>query len=331
MNIYPFVDKDSYLEEAKKYKDFGDNLKLSIEALLKQSRIEYHDVNFRVKEYESFTEKAVRKNYESFKEVEDICGVRIICFYTDDLKKIEDIILREFNIVNSIKKEEGVQDDQFWYRSDHYVVSLKDAWIATPNYRQFGNFKAEIQVRTILMHAWAEIEWRLSYKKIGDAPKSLRRPLAQLSALLTLADDRFNVLRKDKTEYTTNIRKKFGENLNISSQLDIDTLQVFFSKYLLDYRKPSVGDLTKLLNQLRSTGVTLRNIVDGYKLLQDRIPVLKNDFEKATGHSMDNMTQAGITRLVLDITNESFYKMRYETMPEDLKNVLNKTRKEISA
>ena len=55
-------------------------------------------------------------------------------------------------------------------------------WLVSPNYRGLGDIKIEIQVRTILMHAWAEIEHKLAYKNKAQIPESVTRNLALISA-----------------------------------------------------------------------------------------------------------------------------------------------------
>ena len=61
-------------------------------------------------------------------------------------------------------------------------------------FRDYADFKVEIQIRTILMHAWAEIEHRLAYKKQAHIPSHLRRKFSRISAKLEEADEQFEEL-----------------------------------------------------------------------------------------------------------------------------------------
>ena len=64
----------------------------------------------------------------------------------------------------------GLEPDRFGYRSRHFIVSVNREWLKAPNYRGLSGLKAEIQVRTILMHAWADVEYKLAYKKRNMFP-----------------------------------------------------------------------------------------------------------------------------------------------------------------
>jgi len=65
-------------------------------------------------------------------------------------------------------------------------------------YALFDKMKCEIQVRTILQHAWAEIEHDLVYKSPADIPFRVRRRFASLAGLLEIADREFESLRQDE-------------------------------------------------------------------------------------------------------------------------------------
>ena len=62
----------------------------------------------------------------------------------------------------------------------------------------FDKMKCEIQVRTILQHAWAEIEHDIVYKSPGEIPFRVRRRFACLAGLLEIADREFESLRQDE-------------------------------------------------------------------------------------------------------------------------------------
>lgn len=98
--------------------------------------------------------KITRKNYsDPFNGIEDICAIRIICYYASNIAKIEQIIKDELNVLESEDKADPLGLKEFAYRSVHNIVTIKDNWAATPNYRGLENLKDEIETRTILMHA----------------------------------------------------------------------------------------------------------------------------------------------------------------------------------
>ena len=102
----------------------------------------------------------------------------------------------------------------------------------------FANIKAEIQVRTILQHAWAAIDHELTYKKTEEAPKNLRRRLFRLSALLELADDEFSNLRKLFEEVKEHDLQELKKG-KLDIELDLTSLDVYlnFTKQHLKWMK----------------------------------------------------------------------------------------------
>jgi ppGpp synthetase/RelA/SpoT-type nucleotidyltranferase len=103
-----------------------------------------------------------------------------------DIKKISDFIKKEFIVLESEDKEESLKVDQFGYRSFHFVVKIKNDWLKAPIYRELVGMKAEIQVRTILMHAWAEIQHKLAYKREEHIPDQFKRNLHILTRIVQL-------------------------------------------------------------------------------------------------------------------------------------------------
>lgn len=81
------------------------------------------------------------------------------------------------------------------YRSVHYVVHLNTSRLALPEYSRFRGLVAEIQVRTILQHAWAEIEHDTRYKAVDVAPTAIARRFVALAGLLEIADREFQALQ----------------------------------------------------------------------------------------------------------------------------------------
>ncbi len=77
-----------YSSRLPKYKKLGNNVEQVLIDLLKTNNIDVLDVCHRVKPFDSFREKIEIKGSENpFEEVEDFCGLRIVCYYLSDLKK----------------------------------------------------------------------------------------------------------------------------------------------------------------------------------------------------------------------------------------------------
>jgi putative GTP pyrophosphokinase len=62
-------------------------------------------------------------------------------------------------------------------------------------YERYRGAVAEIQVRTILQHAWAEIEHDIQYKSTTAIPEEIRRRFMALAGMLEVADREFQAIQ----------------------------------------------------------------------------------------------------------------------------------------
>ncbi|MBD7945289.1 (p)ppGpp synthetase [Psychrobacillus sp. Sa2BUA9] len=296
-----------------KYKKLGINLKQAIEMLLVEKNIQFLKVYYRIKGSNSFSEKITRKNFtKPFEEIEDICGIRIICYYQSDIDKICEIIRREFEVLSSQDKEELLNADQFGYRSHHFIVKIKQEWLATPHYRGLSDLKAEIQIRTNLMHTWAEIEHELGYKKEEDIPLEFRRKFSRLSAKLEEADEQFEELKHKITEYREQNPKNFSSEY--SDEINIDILLTFLDEYFPD-RAKGKRDASILLSELNKYNISIPKLIEYYDKCKEILPEL----EKAENELFDSSfrwAQSGIVRAILALTVDDYLKEM--EMPENL-------------
>ena len=166
-------------------------------------------VEHRVKEERSLAGKLERKGdgYKSFEDITDILGARVVCFLSDEIDKIGKRVEETFVIdwENSSDKRALIKEDAFGYLSLHYICSLPfgDKW---PD--EICGKKFEIQIRTVLQHAWSVIQHDIGYKSDFGVPREINRQFARLAGLLELADDEFVRARDNMVEYTEDIRKR---------------------------------------------------------------------------------------------------------------------------
>lgn len=83
--------------------------------------------------------------------------MRIITYFSEDVDKIASIIQSEFEVDehNSVDKRIKLDPVRFGYLSLHYVVKLNSTRVRLSEYIIFKDLKVEIQIRSILQHAWA--------------------------------------------------------------------------------------------------------------------------------------------------------------------------------
>ena len=325
-----------YTKICQKYNRLAVNLHQALTNFLHDENIEVLDITYRIKDFESFWEKLMRKRYEEpLKEVEDICGLRILCYYSSDLDKVSQIINKEFNIIEKTDKADSLEPDKFGYRSLHFIVTIKEDWLKAPNYRGLDDLKAEIQVRTILMHAWAEIEHKLAYKKKEHIPEQFKRKLFRLSALFEVADDQFDSLRIEREKYMDSLlseeKKEIGR-FDINQEMNLDSLQAYLDFYFSDREKES-SVLTELFDELLDYNVTIKDLVEGYEKTKDILPKIEAEAIKNLRIDVDHLwNQIGILHTILDLTNDNYWQFRGTEvhMPEDVIERIEKWRAKLS-
>ena len=142
-------------------------------ASINREAIALSQIESRTKTVTSFIEKVTSKGKyaDPLDEMTDLVGLRVIVYYPDDVRAVGTLIEREFDIdwANSSRRGEDDPPDRFGYRSDHYIVR-------TPADERFAGLSAEIQVRTVMQHAWAAVDHRIRYKA-DDLPRDLSRRL----------------------------------------------------------------------------------------------------------------------------------------------------------
>jgi putative GTP pyrophosphokinase len=189
-----------FSEVRGRHVNLTDALTRLVGQILVQAEIDVSQLESRTKAVDSFAEKIVRKGekYGSpLAEITDLVGLRVILYYPDDVLAVGALLEKEFEVdwSCSFRQDPEAEPDRFGYRSDHYVVRLKPQRGALPEWKPFEGLCAEIQVRTVMQHAWAAVDHKIRYKA-PDLPADLQRRLYRLSALLELADGQFASLQQ---------------------------------------------------------------------------------------------------------------------------------------
>ena len=198
-----------YDEFSPHYLALSKRVRAKLTTICNNEGIHVHAISHRVKARESLVAKLNRPDvsYRALGDLTDIAGVRVITYYASDVERVAEIVQKEFVIdeEESIDKGALLDPDRFGYVSLHYVVSLRKNRKRPSAKKPPAGLMAEIQIRSILQHAWAEIEHDLGYKSKHAIPRKARRTFSRLSGLLELADQEFDAVLQSLRDYAGEI------------------------------------------------------------------------------------------------------------------------------
>ena len=168
-------------------------------------------VKVRAKDFVSYYKKYLRLCRQSGCPepvvITDLIGIRIICPFIEDLGLVEDVVSRVFTVIEVERKGERQTFKEFGYQSIHILIAIPHALREKDGFP--GCDVAEIQIRTILQDAWAEVEHELVYKaEFNPFDEPMKRKLAAVNASLSLADIIFQEIRTYQRQLNGELGKR---------------------------------------------------------------------------------------------------------------------------
>jgi putative GTP pyrophosphokinase len=296
-----------YEANRKSYDNLAGVVADLLKRMLENAKIPFLSITFRTKTIESVLDKNRRKKYRSpEKEITDFAGVRVITYISSDASKVSELIKKYFSVDESKSLNKGsiLASDQVGYHSFHYICSFSENRLSLPENSAYTGLVFEIQVRTVLQHAWAEIEHDRNYKFSGVLPDKLRRRLYLISGLLEIADREFDDLASDFDKYKSAVavQAKTGpedyELTTASFLANISRIQALFPKLkVVGHNKESA--YADLLKECRAFG--LATFGDLSRL------ATKDYIELISRHATSSVTVHGIVRDLMILTDYELY------------------------
>lgn len=213
-----------FIERRTNYEQLCTEIAYILSKRLGDKNIEISAVTWRAKTLKSFLEKIERKKYDDpFEAVTDFAGVRVVCLYLSDIKKIEEIVQQEFEVIEKVDKLTEKGADKFGYGAIHFIAKIGRG-SSGARYDDLKDLVCEIQVRTVLQDAWAIIDHHLVYKNESDVPTPLQRKLNSLAGLFETADDQFEHIRTERSSYLEGVRdSQTSPQLFLQNELNKDS------------------------------------------------------------------------------------------------------------
>jgi ppGpp synthetase/RelA/SpoT-type nucleotidyltranferase len=201
-----------------------------VERIARETGVQVHLVAARAKAIESMRGKLRRKGYKRpERRVTDAIGVRVITYYRDAVDPVVSQLKRslEINQRDSVDKRSVLGLRQFGYRSVHLIARLKPGKGLTAAHEVLRDHWFEIQVRSILEHAWAEIDHEIVYKSGIEQPNPFLRRFAALAGGLEVLDNEFLTLRGERDRPIDGHVEKYKRNLEGRTSFDVARLLAF--------------------------------------------------------------------------------------------------------
>lgn len=147
----------------------------------------------RVKDVRSILSKLMRKPGKNYEGINDKAGVRVTVRFENEIESVCSVIRSLFDVRNEEDKKSLLGEDKVGYLGRHLDIALRDCDDAP---KQAIGLTAELQIRTLTQHAWAELSHEISYKSDAILGSELPRQINRLSGLLEIADCEFLRIRQ---------------------------------------------------------------------------------------------------------------------------------------
>ncbi len=299
-------------------------------------------IQTRVKTLFSFAEKIVRQpHYKNpVEEMTDLCGARVILPTLNEVRTICKLIEENFIIDEKIggDKLDKFKSSEFGYLSTHYSVKLKPDSKIYNNLnisKKFIGFKAEVQIRTFIQHAWATIYHDSGFKGKFELNKRWDREFFRLAAILEEADESFSRIQQTLQRYESS----YGEFMN-NTQIkeEIERMKIIYSAdpenqeiaHKISKMAMCIGDWEKAIKTLQpyvniKNGPILRDLgvsmvkfypidsvefIKGSKYLEEAIRINPMDYDAFA-------SLGGYWKNIDEDKARFYYKQAFEINPSD--------------
>lgn len=224
---------EEYREKKPQYERLVEEVAGRIKARLAAAGIVVAAVEYRVKAEASLAGKLKLKGakYASLSDITDIIGLRVITFYIDDVDKVASIVDRLFDVdwENSVDKRRAHEIDSFGYLSLHYICSMSEAACTQAGLPGMDKVRFEVQMRTVLQHAWANMDHDTGYKSAVEVPRIYHRKLSRLAGILELVDEQFSQMRTEINDYRRQVQALVASGNLDELKLDGESFKSFLA------------------------------------------------------------------------------------------------------
>jgi len=194
-----------------------------------------HTTSARSKRPSSLRSKCRRKGYVNpAVQVTDLLAVRVIVYFKDHLDIVAARLRARLQVSETKSRDtrRDLAENEFGYRSLHLVGRL---WPPEAAKRPaLARRWFEIQIRSILDHAWSEIEHETIYKSGIHYSRDVRRRFKAVAASLEVLEDAFSALTSERDRLIEQYNDEYRTGRGLDQRFDVARLQAF-----LEFSRPA--------------------------------------------------------------------------------------------
>ena len=202
-----------YQEFCTRYPNAAADFLGAIEDVLSDAGLTYDHVTARGKEWRALRSKSRKRRPDGmlmyphpWQDIHDLIGVRVTTYHSTEIPRIIEALTEVFEVRRSVDKTAQTRvSGSFGYGSHHLILRVPPARVA-PVLQAYAGREFEVQIRTVLQHAWAEFEHDIRYKRRGNTGKlapEVDRAFTLAAGLIELADQQFDLIAAQQSATDT--------------------------------------------------------------------------------------------------------------------------------
>lgn len=150
----------------------------------------------RIKSADSVVKKLSRKGQEvtyrtAVSSLNDIAGIRVVCYFCDDIYQVADAVRRQSDIRVLKEKDYVGSPKKSGYQSIHLIVGVPVTYE-----ERTREVRVELQIRSFAMDYWAELDTQMCYKKSAGQIENVEREIRGYSDVIAKVDNKMLELRR---------------------------------------------------------------------------------------------------------------------------------------
>lgn len=290
-----------YHEWVRSHPRAADDFEGEIEDLLSDAGVTFDRVSARVKTWPSMKAKAKRRTGpalaypDPWNDIHDLIGVRVNVFHSTEIPLALEVLSESFTVIRSVDKAAETRiAGGFGYGSHHLILEVP---ASSSDLGHYSGQQFEVQVRTVLQHAWAEFEHDIRYKQGTDElDPQVDRAFTLAAGLIELADQQFDQIAA--------LRSPTTDTNPIDVELSAETLPGILAMLLANEFPRSRSEHYRWLEELLiNNGITTVTGLAGLLSVKD--------IEKITD-AMHYRFPPGQVRLIDDLLLQRFGEKHVE-------------------